>query len=224
MSKIVWDAPGERYYETGVSKGVLFPKAANGTYEAGVAWNGLISVTESPSGAEATKLWADDRVYGELRSAEEFGATIEAYTYPPEFAPCNGLAEVAKGGFVGQQKRKPFGMCYRTVLGNDESDGYKLHLIYGATAAPSEVAYSTINESPEGLTMSWELTTTPVDVVGHKPTATFVVDSTTTDAAKLAQLEAILYGKDATTTPVAPAVDPRLPLPAEIITLLGPVT
>jgi hypothetical protein len=216
MSKLVWDKSGEHYYETGVKKGVLYPQAAGGTYPKGVAWNGLTAVTESPSGAEATALYADDIKYLNLMSAEEFGATIEAYTYPDEFAECDGSASIATGVYIGQQPRKAFGMCYRTTLGNDLQSndyGYKLHLIYGALAAPSEKSYATINDSPEAITFSWEVTTTPVEVTGFKPTASLTIDSTKVDASKLAELEAILYGSE--------DEEARLPLPDEIITLIG---
>lgn len=214
MSKIVWDQTGERLYETGVKQGVLYVQDDKGEYPMGVAWNGLTAVTESPSGAEASPLYADDIKYVNLRSAEEFGATVEAYTYPAEFGVCDGSAELAPGVAIGQQKRRAFGMSYRTVLGNDieENDyGYKLHLIYGATAAPSEKAYATINDSPEAITFSWELTTTPVAVNGFKPTACLTIDSTKVDAEKLAELEAILYGSD--------SEEARLPLPDEVADL-----
>ena len=217
MSKLVWDKIGERFYETGVKKGVLYPQGPGGTYPKGVAWNGLISVTESPSGAEATPLYADDIKYLNLMSAEEFGATIEAYTYPDEFAQCDGSAEIATGVMIGQQSRKPFGLSYVTTLGNDVDGndyGYKLHIIYGALAAPSEKGYSTINDSPEAITFSWEVTTTPVDVTGFKPTASITIDSTKVDATKLEALEDILYG--------TANADPYLPLPDEIITLMTP--
>lgn len=225
MSKLVWDKTGERFYETGVKKGVLYPQGPEGTYSKGVAWNGLISVTESPSGAEPTPIYADDIKYLNLLSAEEFGATIEAYTYPDEFAQCDGSAEIAKGVMIGQQPRKAFGLSYVTTLGNDVDGndyGYKLHIIYGALAAPSEKGYSTINDSPEAITFSWEVTTTPVSVTGFKPTASITIDSTKVDATKLAALEKILYGKDPTTTDGTDGVDPRLPLPDEIITLMAP--
>ena len=216
MPKIVWDNTGERLYETGVRNGVLYPIQTDGTYSKGVAWNGLISVTESPSGAEATPLYADDIKYLNLISAEEYGSTIEAYTYPDEFAECDGSASIATGVNIGQQPRKTFGMCYRTVVGNDvENDnyGYKLHLVYGALAAPSEKAFSTINDSPEAITFSWEVSTTPVNVTGFKPTASLTIDSTKVDAAKLASLEVILYGSE--------SKDARLPLPDEIATLMS---
>ena len=215
MAKLVWDATGERKYETGVRNGVLYVMGEGGTYPKGVAWNGLTAVTESPSGAEATALYADDTKYLNLISAEEFGATIEAYTYPDEFAECDGSATLAAGVTIGQQPRKTFGMSYRTVYGNDvnnESYGYKLHLIYGAVAAPSEKAYATINDSPEAITFSWEVKTTPVNVTGHKPTASLTIDSTKVDQAKLAKIEEILYGTE--------SVEARLPLPDEIIQIL----
>lgn len=222
MSKIVWDKTGERLYETGVKNGVLYLQT-NGVYNNGVAWNGLTAVTESPSGAEATALYADDMKYLNLYSAEEFGATIEAYTYPDEFAECDGSKEIVDGVIIGQQTRKPFGLCYRTVIGNDtdgEAHGYKLHIIYGATASPSEKAYATINDSPEAITFSWEVTTTPVNVTGAKPTASVVIDSTKADPTKLAALETILYGKDPTNEGSSDGVDPRLPLPDELKTLM----
>lgn len=216
MAKLVWDATGQRFYETGVKQGVLYLLDETGEYSKGVAWNGLTAITESPSGAEASPMYADDVKYLNLYSAEEFGATIEAYTYPEEFAECDGSAEIAKGVSIGQQDRKTFGLCYRTTLGNDVQNnnfGYKLHFIYGAMASPSEKAYSTINDSPEAITFSWELTTTPVNVEGFKPTASVVVDSTKVDKTKLAALEAILYGSE--------SEEARLPLPAELITLVG---
>ena len=216
MSKLVWDKTGERLYETGVKMGVLYVQEA-GAYPKGVAWNGLTAVTESPSGAEATPLYADDIKYLNLMSAEEFGATIEAYTYPDEFKVCNGEAELATGVSIGQQSRKTFGMCYRTTIGNDvdgNEHGYKLHLIYGALAAPSEKAYATINDSPEAITFSWEVTTTPVEVgEGFKPTAYVVIDSTKADPTKLAALEAKLYGSE--------SEEATLPLPSEIATMMA---
>lgn len=224
MSKIVWDKTGERLYETGVKNGVLYVQNSDGSYPKGVAWNGLTAVTESPSGAEATALYADDIKYLNLMSNEEFGATIEAYMYPKEFKVCDGSAEIAKGVTIGQQARKTFGLAYRTVLGNDvdgNDHGYKLHLIYGATASPSEKGYSTINDSPEAITFSWELNTTPVSVTGFKPTASLVIDSTEVDAEKLAELETILYGKDPTSEGSGDGVDPRLPLPNEVAALFG---
>lgn len=229
MAKLKWDQTGERLYETGVKNGVLFPMGTAGAYGAGVAWNGLTAVTESPSGAEATALYADDIKYLELMSNEEFGATIEAYTYPDEFAECDGSAEVAEGVKIGQQPRKTFGLCYKTTLGNDtegNDHGYKLHLVYGCKAAPSEKAYATINDSPEAITFSWEITTTPVAVADHggksyKPTAHLEIDSTKVTPTKLAALEAIIYGKDPTTFGGNDGVDPKLPLPDEVISTLA---
>lgn len=218
MSKLIWDKTGERYYETGVKNGVLYIPT-EGVYSKGVAWNGLTAVTESPSGAEATALYADDMKYLNLYSAEEFGATIEAYTYPDEFAQCDGSAELTKGVSIGQQTRKTFGLCYRTTIGNDtdgNDHGYKLHMIYGCMASPSEKAYATINDSPEAITFSWEVTTTPVSVAGFKPTASITIDSTKADPTKLAALEDILYGKDG-----EPGSEARLPLPDEIKTLMS---
>ena len=215
MPKLIWDATGERVYETGVRNGVLYPMV-EGAYPKGVVWNGLTAVTESPSGAESTPLYADDIKYLNLISAEEFGATVEAYTYPEEFAECDGSATLVKGVTIGQQPRKTFGMSYRTVIGNDvnnESHGYKLHLIYGAVATPSEKAYSTINDSPEAITFSWELTTTPVNVTGFKPTACLTIDSTKVNKEKLTALEDILYGTQ--------EAEARLPLPDEIATLMN---
>ena len=212
--KITWDKSGERYYETGVKRGVLYVMD-KGTYGNGVAWNGLTAVTESPSGAEASPMYADDIKYLNLYSAEEFAATVEAYTYPDEFAECDGSAEIAPGVTIGQQKRKTFGMCYTTVLGNDTDGndyGYKIHIIYGANAAPSEKAYATINDSPEAITFSWELTTTPVEVAGHKPTASLTIDSTKTTPEKMKAIEDILYGTE--------SQEPRLPLPSEIAEVL----
>lgn len=219
MAKLTWDDTGNRLYETGVKQGVLYPVADNGGYGTGVAWNGLTAVTESPSGAEPTALYADDIKYLELMSNEEFGATIEAYTYPDEFAECDGSAELTEGVKIGQQPRKAFGLCYRTTLGNDVKGndyGYKLHLVYGCKAAPSEKAYATINDSPEAITFSWEVTTTPVSVTGHKPTAHLEIDSTKVDPAKLAALEAILYG-----SATGDNATPRLPLPDEVLSTLS---
>ena len=215
MSKIVWDAIGEHTFETGVRNGVLYLQGAEGTYNKGVAWNGLTSVSESPEGAEATDLYADDIKYLTLMSAENFKATIEAYTYPVEFEECDGSATIAKGVVIGQQPRKPFGLCYRTAIGNDtdgNEHGYKLHIVYGCQASPSEKQYSTINDSPEAITFSWEVNTTPVNVNGKKPTATLIIDSTKADKAKLTALEAILYGSE--------EQEPRLPMPDEIATLM----
>lgn len=219
MAKLVWDKTGDRLFETGVSQGVLYVQS-NGTYPKGVAWNGLTTVTESPSGAEATALYADNIKYLNLYSTEEFGATIEAYTYPDEFMACDGSAQYAKGAYIGQQNRKSFGLCYKTLLGNDtdgQDHGYKLHIIYGAMASPSEKAYATVNDSPEAITFSWEVTTTPVNVAGYEPTASIVIDSTKCDPTKLEALEKILYGAD------EPSAEPRLPLPDEIATTLGAV-
>lgn len=216
MAKLVWDQTGERLYETGVKNGVLYVQDDKGAYPAGVAWNGLTAVTESPSGAEATALYADDIKYLNLYSAEEFGATVEAYTYPDEFMECDGSKQAVEGVTFGQQPRKKFGLCYRTALGNDvmgNDYGYKLHIIYGATASPSERAYATINDSPEAITFSWELTTDPVAVEGFKPTSIVTIDSTKVDKAKLAALEDILYGGTDT--------EARLPMPDEIVTLMG---
>lgn len=214
MSKLIWDASGERLYETGVKQGVLYVMD-NNVYGNGVAWNGLTAITESPSGAESTPLYADDIKYLDLRSTEEFGATIEAYTYPDEFAACDGSASLADGVSIGQQARKMFGLCYRTTVGNDTDGtdhGYKLHLIYGATASPSEKAYETINDSPEAITFSWEITTTPVSVTGFKPTASITIDSTKADPTCLAALEEKLYGGTST--------EPTLPLPDEVKTIM----
>lgn len=216
MPKLVWDETGKRFYETGVAQGVLYPLGESGTYSKGVPWNGLTAVTESPSGAEATPLFADNIKYLNLVSAEEFGATIEAYTYPDEFAQCDGSAEVAPGVMIGQQSRKVFGLSYKTILGNDtelNDHGYKLHIIYGALAAPSEKGYATINDSPEAITFSWEVTTTPVSVSGFKPTASITVDSTKVDKDKLKALEDLLYGTE--------SEEAKLPLPDEIVTLIG---
>lgn len=215
MSKIVWDQTGERLYETGVKNGVLYIPT-DGVYSKGVAWNGLTAITESPSGAEATALYADDIKYLNLMSNEDFGCTIEAYTYPEEWAACDGSAALAAGVTIGQQARKTFGLSYRTTLGNDTEGndyGYKLHLVYGGLAAPSEKAYATINDSPEAITFSWEVSTTPVNVTGYKPTSHLEIDSTKADATKLAALEAILYGSE--------SEEARLPLPDEIAELFA---
>ena len=230
MAKLKWDQTGERLYETGVKKGVLFVMKEDGSYDKGVAWNGLTGVTESPSGAEATALYANDEKYLELRSNEEFGATIEAYTYPDEFAECDGSAEPVTGMKLTQQTRKKFALCYRTTIGNDAKGndyGYKLHIIYGCTAAPSEKEYATINDSPEAITFSWEVSTTPVaigDVNGksYKPTAHIEIDSTKfteeTAKAKLASLEDKLYGTDGGS---GSGTESELLLPNEIITMLS---
>ena len=216
MSKIVWDETGKRLYETGVKNGVLYLLSGSGAYDKGVAWNGLTSVTESPSGAEATDLYADDTKYLSLMSAETFGATVEAYTYPDEFAECDGTAEITTGVTIGQQARKTFGLCYRTAIGNDidgADHGYKLHFIYGCKATPSDKGYSSINDSPEAITFSWTINTTPVTVEGFKPTASLVVDSTKVDPEKLAALEAVIYGSAST--------EARLPLPSEVAELVS---
>ena len=224
-SKLEWDATGEHFYETGVKMGVLYPMS-NGAYGNGVVWNGLTGVTETPSGADANAIYADDSKYLELRAAEEFGATVEAYTYPDEFAECDGSASPIAGVRIGQQPRKPFGLCYRTILGNDDERdefGYKIHLIYNATASPSERSYQTVNDSPEAITFSWEMTTTPVAVTGYKNTSCLIVDSskftTPEQKTKLAALETILYGTPASGQTAA--VEARLPLPDEVITTLG---
>jgi hypothetical protein len=217
MAELVWDDTGERFYETGINHGVLYVvDPTTGLYGNGVAWNGLISVSEKPSGAEPTPLYADNIKYLTLVSAEEFGATIEAYTYPDEFAECDGSYESSDGLFIGQQTRKKFGLVYKTLMGNDvvgNSLGYKLHIIYGALAAPSEKSYSTINDSPEAITFSWEITTSPVEITGFLPAATLVIDSTKADATKLAALEDTLFGTYLT--------DPTLPSPDEIIIALA---
>lgn len=211
---IKWDATGARLYETGVDRGVLYVQGTNG-YGEGVAWNGLTSVSESPDGAEPTDLWADNIKYASMRSAETFGGTIEAYTYPEEFNECDGNLTIATGVYAGQQGRKSFGLCYRTKLGNDVAGsdfGYKLHLVYGCTASPSEKSYETINDSPDAITFSWEFETTPVNMTGGKPTSVIVIDSTKVDATKLATLEGILYGSSAAGSTTAA----RLPLPDEV--------
>jgi hypothetical protein len=214
MAKIIWDKVGDRFYETGVKNGVLYVQDSNGGYPSGVAWNGLTAVTESPSGAESNPLYADDVKYLNLMSAEEFNATIEAYTYPDEFGECDGSVELATGIAIGQQTRKQFGMAYRTTIGNDVDGGdygYKLHLIYGAAASPSEKGYQSVNDSPEAITFSWEVSTTPVAVTGKKPTASLVIDSTKANAGALSTLEDILFGTSGSA--------PRLPLPDEIAAL-----
>lgn len=214
MSILKWDQTGEREYYTGVEKGVLYPLSTDGTYPKGVAWNGLISVTETPSGAEPTALHANNRKYGNLYSTEEFGGTIEAYTYPDEFAVCDGSATLAAGVRIGQQKRKPFGFSYKNNIGNDTdgtAHGYELHIVYNAMVSPSEKTHTTINDSPEAETMSWEFTTTPVEIAGFEPSAHISFKSTDVDAEKLTALEAILYGSE--------SEEARLPLPDEIATL-----
>jgi hypothetical protein len=214
MTQLTWDNVGERHYETGVDHGVLYQLDETGEYVDGVAWNGLTTVTESPSGAESNKQYADNTVYVNLISAEEFGGTIEAFTYPDEFGQNDGSVEPAAGLAVGQQGRRPFGLVYRTLMGNDtdgQDHGYKLHLIYGAQASPSEKAYATVNDSPEAISFSWDFSTTPITVVGHKPTSLLTVDSTTSDEDALQELEDILFG----------TVDdePRMPTPDEVIAL-----
>lgn len=218
MPRLKWDQVGERRYETGVDRGVLYVQS-DGTYPTGVAWSGLTTVTESPSGAEATALYADNIKYLNLLSNEDFACTIEAYTAPDEFAECDGRAALAKGVSITQQKRKMFGFSYRTKIGNDvagDDFGYQIHLVYGCLAAPSEKSRATVNDSPEATTMSWEVSTTPVNVEGFKPTAHVIIDSTTADPTKLAAFEDILYGKDG-----EPSKTPRLPLPEEVATLMG---
>lgn len=216
--RLQWDKVGERFYETGTSRGVLFPYSED-AYQKGVAWNGLTAVSESPSGAEPTALWADDTKYLNLYSTEEFGATVTAYTYPDEFAECDGSADLIPGVTIGQQSRKMFGLAYRTLIGNDTDGtdkGYKIHVIYGCKASPSEKSYATVNDSPEAIEFSWEISTTPVDVEGHKPTANLIFDSTKLSAAQMQIVEDTLYGTDVT--------EPRFPLPSEWITLLGEAT
>lgn len=230
-----WDETGERLYETGVKNGVLYPIDNNNTYSKGVAWNGLTKVTEKPTGAEATDLYADDIKYLSLLSAEQLEATIEAYMYPDEWAQCDGSAALTDGVMLGQQARKMFGLCYRTTIGNDtvgNDYGYKLHLIYGCKASPSERGYETINDSPAAISFSWEIKTTPVAVKGFKPTSCITIDSTKVDATKLAKLEAILYGTAAVEAVEADpennieaveavaAIQARLPLPDEVKTIL----
>ena len=216
MARITWDGVGQKKFETGDDHGVLYIVDSNGAYSKGVAWNGLTAVTESPSGADATDLWADNIKYASLRAAETYGATIECYTYPDEFAACNGEAEIATGVKIGQQTRSTFGFSYRSVIGDDVNPnrGYKLHLIYGATASPSQKSYATVNESPDAITFSYEITTVPVPVTGHKATATIEIDSTKADPTKLTALEAILYGDENT--------EPRLPLPDEVASKMAP--
>lgn len=218
MARLTWDQTGERFYETGVSQGVLYPQDTGGTYPTGVAWNGLSSVSETPSGGEATTIWADNMKYLSLMSAEELGGSITAYTYPEEWKECDGSVEIVKGASISQQTRKTFGLCYRTIKGNDtegDAHGYLLHIVYGAKASPSERQYQTVSDSPEAIELSWEYTTTPMNVTGHKPTSLVIIDSTTADPTKLSDLEDILYGS-------ASGDGPRLPLPDEIVTLLTP--
>lgn len=212
-----WDQVSEKKYETGVEKGVLYKTKEDGSYGVGVAWNGLTNVSEKPSGAEASPIYADNKKYLSLTSAEEFAATIEAYTYPDEFAECDGSAEIAPGISIGQQERKMFGFCYRTIIGNDVAKnnyGYKIHCVYGATAAPSEKGYGTVNESPEAITMSWELSTTPVEIPGFKPSATIIIDSTKVTIENMKKIEDALYG--------TASEEPKLLSPAELMELIGP--
>lgn len=216
MARLTWDDTGKKTYETGVDHGVLYVLGEDSEYETGVAWNGLVTVTESPSGAESNPQYADNIKYLDLFSNEEWGATIEAFTYPEEFEACDGSVEIAQGVYAGQQNRKTFGFSYRTLIGNDVSGtdyGYKLHLVYGAKASPSEKSRSTINDSPEAVTFSWEVTTTPISVTGHKPVAHIVINSTKADPTKLAELEKKLYGDSS-------AGVPTLPLPDEVITMM----
>lgn len=212
--KLVWDAVGDKRYERGVSKGVLFPTKSDGLYDVGVAWNGLTNVNESPDGGEATDMWADNIKYGTLRSVENHKGSIEAYTYPDEFAECDGNAEPVPGLRLGQQTRKPFGLSYRTEIGSDSNPelGYKIHLVYGATASPSEKTHETVNDSSDISPISWDYETVPVAVDGYKPVAHLEIDSTKVDPTKLAQLEAKLYGSE--------SEDPKLPMPAEVISML----
>lgn len=221
MAAITWDETGKRYWETGVDHVVLYPyNSTSSKYTPGVAWNGVTSITDSPSGADETALYADNIKYGSMRAAEDYGGTIEAYTFPDEWNDCDGRSQVAKGAFAGQQSRKMFGLSYRTKIGNDVSDdaGYKLHLVYGATASPSEMSHETINDSPDAATMSWEYTTNPVAVTGFKPTAHLVIDSRKADPTKLKSLEDKLYGSGSNATAA------ELPLPAEVMTTLGAVS
>lgn len=217
MPQLTWDNTGERFYETGVDHGVLYlPDNTTGAYNKGYAWNGLTSVSEAPSGAEPNPQYADNIKYLNLVSVEEFGGTIEAFTYPEQFGVCDGSVSPVKGLHVGQQLRSTFGLSYRTRIGNDlvgDTLAYKLHLVYGALAAPTEKQYQTVNDSPEAMTLSWEFTTTPVPAPGMRPTALLTIDSRTVDATKLKTLEGILYG--------ASAAEPKLPLPAEVFTTLG---
>ena len=216
MSKIVWDETGKHFFETGIKNGVLYPQDSMGKYPKGVAWNGLTSVTESPGGADPSDIYADDDKYLTLRAKETFGGTIEAYTSPDEFGVCDGTAELAPGVYIGQQARKAFGLCYRTAVGNDvdgTDHGYKLHLVYGATASPAQKAYSTINESPEAMTLSWEFTTTPVKVTGHKPTALLTIDSRNVGPGVMTKIEKVLYGDE--------SKEASLPSPDEVLAIIN---
>lgn len=215
MAKLLWDQAGEKTFETGVQQGVLFLRDGTGAYPQGIAWNGLISVSESPEGGEPEAIYANNKKYLELMSAEELGLTIEAYTYPKEFEACDGLSEVATGVQLGQQSRKPFGLAYKTLIGNDVDDtthGYKLHLVYGGLASPSEKSYETVNDTPEAITFSWDVSTTPIEIDGYKPSAKLTIDSRTADATKLAALEDALFGTE--------AAESYLPLPDEVITMM----
>lgn len=223
MTKLVWDKTSERLYETGTDRGVLFVQKSDGSYAPGVAWNGLISVTESPSGAEANDQYADNIKYLTLRSAEEFGGTIEAFMYPDEWGVCDGSAEPVEGVVLGQQGRRPFGLSYRTILGNDtqyNDHGYKIHLVYNATASPSEKQYQTVNDSPEAISFSWEFSCTKIDVPGYKPVASLTIDSTRVDADALKKFEDILYGTNSSGESTA-ASEPTLPSPAEVLEKFG---
>lgn len=216
FAPLVWDETGKKLFETGVSNVALYPQDTTGVYGAGVAWNGVTNISESPSGAEATTLWANNGKYLNLYSVEEYASSIEAYTYPDEFAECDGSAEIAKGVSIGQQTRKSFGLAYKTLIGSDtdgNDHGYKLHLVYGCKAAPSERSHATVNDSPEALSFSWEISTTPVSVTGHKPTASVEIDSTKVNAEKLAAFEKILFGSDTAAA--------RLPLPDEVAELFA---
>lgn len=216
FAPLVWDETGKKLFETGVSNVALYPQDTTGVYGAGVAWNGVTTISESPSGAEATTLWANNGKYLNLYSVEEYASSIEAYTYPDEFAECDGSAEIAKGVSIGQQTRKSFGLAYKTLIGSDtdgNDHGYKLHLVYGCKAAPSERSHATVNDSPEALSFSWEISTTPVSVTGHKPTASVEIDSTKVNAEKLAAFEKILFGSTEAAA--------RLPLPDEVASLLA---
>lgn len=215
MAKLVWDQAGQKLYETGVDQMVLYPQAADGSYEQGVAWNGVTAVNQSASGGDTNDLYADNIKYLSLRAAENYGATIEAYTYPEEFAECDGSKEIAPGVYTGQQARKAFGYCYRTLIGNDtegDAHGYKLHIVYNATVSPSEKSYGTVNDSPDAINFSWEVSTTPVAVTGYKPTAHIEIDSTKADATKLNTLKDKLYGTENS--------EPQLLLPDAIITMM----
>ena len=216
FAPLVWDETGKKLFETGVSNVALYPQDTTGVYGAGVAWNGVTNISESPSGAEASTLWANNGKYLNLYSVEEYASSINAYTYPDEFAECDGSAEIAKGVSIGQQTRKSFGLAYKTLVGSDtdgNDHGYKLHLVYGCKAAPSERSHATVNDSPEALSFSWEISTTPVSVTGHKPTASVEIDSTKVNAEKLAAFEKILFGSDTAAA--------RLPLPDEVAELFA---